>query len=1005
MESGFWDNFGFLGSLLTKRVQASSDTVRIGPARVGVDNPSKASLGADSVVKLFSTSCETRFLGWDAPLLPVAATTLRQRFAHGNHLDLSNFILVLPTSHSASQMSERLRATAESEQLHYLPPKIITVGQLAEQLYEPPHRIALELERTLAWAQVLRTFPPDELEPLLPVIPAPEPVAPWMEIAGAINRLHEELATSQFTFQDVIELAETNIEQRRWKLLNKTYNAYLASLEAADLCDPYAARQDAVLHNRCRCDQTIVLIGTSDLSEALIAMLRSLENNLIALVAAPPNEASRFDELGCVDTSHWLNQHLPIQDHQLIAAQDMADQAKTVAELLAELAGDYYTNEVTLGVTDESHVGPIEMELRCCGVKPHRHLGWTVAETSIGRLLDLVSAHLARGTWSTLAALVRHADVSGYVSRHLGIQPIEWLKELDQLLSEFFPIRVSDPLSKPAIKKCPLVQSVAKLIGEWLLPLTEHERSIADWSGIVSSWLLDLFPLEMDDLPAEETDDRQALEKSTLHDRTHLAMVATQRLLKRYAELNDQLDLTVSGATAIEMLSARLADVRIAEPKHKDDVSILGWLDLALDDSKLLVVNGLNHPFVPSSVTSDPFLPGSLRNRLRMEDHNRRYARDAYAMHLMITTRPAVRFIVGSTAADLSPTPPSRLLASAPGIDIARRIRKLLGEQRPAQPVNHQWDMHSSDRRLPIPKLPIKKDVPAVTSMSVTAFADYLRCPYRFYLRHVLKFKPLDDEANELAANQFGNLVHAALEEFGLSDDRDEGNADKIEAILANHLNQFASQYYGKSVSTAVQLQIAQAQRRFKAVARQQAQRIAEGWRIHATEASVSERDGAFIEVDNRKMGLRGRFDRIDHHPGTGRWAILDYKTHGFRPEKKHLKKTDDGHRWIDLQLPLYRLMIPYLGIDAVPDQVQLGYFNVSEKEEDTRINIAGFTPDQMRQAEQVIRDCVSGIWAGNFQPASDRIQYDDYGMILQTSVANRLLDQVEWLSGPELES
>ena len=152
-------------------------------------------------------------------------------------------------------------------------------------------------------------------------------------------------------------------------------------------------------------------------------------------------------------------------------------------------------------------------------------------------------------------------------------------------------------------------------------------------------------------------------------------------------------------------------------------------------------------------------------------------------------------------------------------------------------------------------------------------------------------------------------------------------------------------------------------------------------------------------------MGLRGRFDRIDHHPGTGQWAILDYKTHGFRPEKKHLKKTDDGYRWIDLQLPLYRLMIPYLGIDAVPQEVQLGYFNVSEKEEETRINIAGFTPAQMSQAEQVIRDCVAGIWAGEFQPASDRIQYDDYGMILQTSVANRLLDQVEWLSATELES
>jgi ATP-dependent helicase/nuclease subunit B len=948
-------------------------------------------------VKLFSISCETLFLGWDAPFLPAAASTLRQRWAHGHRLDLSEVICVLPTSYSAAGMKERLEAEARTHDLQYQPPRIITVGQLPEHLYQAPRRIALELEQTLAWTRVIRSLDPADLQPLLPTIPAPEPIGPWMEIAGAINRLHETLATSRLTFHDVIELAETDVEKRRWKLLSRINSLYLNALAEADLCDPYASRREAVSQGRCRSDHTIVLVGTSDLSDALIAMLRSLDSNLMALVAAPQREASRFDEFGCVDTAGWLQQHLPLRDDHLVTAHDVADQAVAVTECLAELASNYRTDEVTVGVTDESQVGPIEMELRCCGVATHRQLGWTVSETSIGRLLDLTSAFLTRGTWSTLAALVRHADVSAYLSRHLGIQPTQWLTELDQLLSEFFPVRVADPLSATASQQCPLAQRIVSLVQEWLRPLTQHEQSIACWSSVVLSWLHDLYPVD--------ESDHEALEDSELHDRTKLAIASTKRLLERYSALSDRLDLTVAGATALEMLSARLADVRIAQPVRQGEISILGWLDLSLDDSKLLVVNGLNHPFVPAGVTSDPFLPGTLRSRLRMEDNNRRYARDAYAMHLMITTRPCVRFIVGSTAADQTPTPPSRLLAAAPGADVARRIQRLLGRGRTASPVVHRWHEHPGHHRLPIPKLPIQIDQPAVTSMSVTAFADYLRCPYRFYLRHVLKLKPLADDANELAANQFGNLVHAALERFGLSDDRNEVDASKIQQLLIGHLHDFASEYYGQSVSTAVTLQIAQAQQRLKVVARQQARRRGEGWLIHAAEESVNEDDGAAIEVDGRQMGLRGRFDRIDFHPATGQWAILDYKTHGHRPEKKHLKKTDEGFRWVDLQLPLYRLMIPYLGIDAAPDQVQLGYFNISEKDEETRINIAEFTPQQMAQAEQLIRDCVARIWAGDFEPTSDRIQYDDYGMILQTSVASRLLDQVEWLGASEVES
>ena len=244
--------------------------------------------------------------------------------------------------------------------------------------------------------------------------------------------------------------------------------------------------------------------------------------------------------------------------------------------------------------------------------------------------------------------------------------------------------------------------------------------------------------------------------------------------------------------------------------------------------------------------------------------------------------------------------------------------------------------------------------------------------------------------------NQFGDMVHGALETFGDSPDRDETECGKIEQALLSHLDDYVGKHYGSAVSSAVTLQVAQAERRLKAVAKEQAKRIDQGWTIHASEAAVNESDGAGIEVDGMTMGLRGRFDRIDFHAQTGRYAILDYKTHGHLPEKKHLKKVDGVYQWIDLQLPLYRMMVPFLGIKEDPATVELGYFNISEKDEETKINIADFTEEQMAEAVEIIQGCVRGIWAEQFEPTGERVQYDDYEMILQSGVASRLMNEAE---------
>ena len=968
-------------------------------------------------MKLFSTSCETVYLGWDAPLLPRAAGFLRERFADKANCDLSGTICVLPSSRSVQRFKQLLRDEMVSQELQYSLPKIITIGQLAEFLHTHKIPVALEIEQTLAWASVLRTQDPDDLKPLFPVIPTLDPIGAWLDLASTMRRLHEDLSANEMTFRGVVDVTETDSEKRRWELLSRLFDQYLATLSEAGVCDPHWERREAVLQGACHAQGKVVLIGTSDLSKAMVAMLRAQDEELISLVAAPESDSWRFDEFGCVETKGWLEHHLPLQDEQLVSAGDVAEQAMAVAASLADLGDEFSTDQVTVGVTDESQVGPVEIELRGCGLGTSRNLGWPISQTAIGRLLNLTSTFLQRRNWQSLASLVRHADVARYITRELGQgSTSDWLTELDRLLSNHYPIKTRDALSPKAAKAYPLVSEVLSIVEEWLAEFTSREQSIAQWSSVIEAWLEVLYGEDNhNDADGAETQagragsvvqDSQGSDSDVAsitptqtstptQTRTQRAFETVKRLTQRFEQLNADLDLVVSGSAALEMLSGRLADARVADHRGENEVLILGWLDLSLDDSEAMVVVGLNHPFVPGAVTSDPFLPGTLRSKLRMSDNERRYARDLYAMHLILCVRKSVRFIVGRRAADQTPTPPSRLLAATEPVNAARRVRNLLDGPKKSLLVHHDWDQTTEGLALAIPTLPMLGMNGRVRTMSVTAFRDYLDCPYRFYLRHVLKLRPMDDATGELAANQFGDMVHGALETFGDCSDRDETQLGKIEEALLSHLSDYVAEHYGNAVSSAVTLQVAQAERRLKAVARQQAARIAQGWTIHASEAAVNESDGAGIEVDGMIMGLRGRFDRIDFHAQTGRYAILDYKTHGHRPEKKHLKKVDGAYQWIDLQLPLYRMMVPFLGIKEDPATVELGYFNISEKDEETKINIAEFTEEQMAEAVEIIEGCVRGIWAEQFEPTAERVQYDDYDMILQTGITRRLVDEL----------
>ena len=922
------------------------------------------------------------FLGWDGPLVRRAVTFLAGRGGapSGEKNDSMGGWVALPTLRGVRQfelaMDELVDGGGEALNVGW----VGTLGALPEQLYHlsevcPGRRQLSETEQPLLWGRVLRETPPEVLGKLVARVPAEEATEQWMTLAATINRVYVDLAAAAVSLDDVAAAID-EVERPRWGAMTELVDRYRGAMSEAGVVDVYTARALAIDGGKLREDREVVLVGCTDLSATVTEMVSRLPRSVSALIAAPEGAADHFDAVGSVDRTVWAGATVPVAAECWVTAGDVADQAEVATAIVDAMHREdgVPTESIVVGTTDESQVASLEFAMDGRGVETFRNVGYAVGQTAVGRLLRLVRDHARSRSWSSLAALVRHPD---------AMRCLQWgesLSMLDQLMADHYPTSVDSALSPRAVERFPAVSDLPERVDRWLAEVHDRRASRSDRAGTLSDragrlgrWLAKIYPIESD------CDVR-------LHPRTSSAAASLAVWCDEHAGIDASVDPEVSTGAFWDLVVSATERRRIGDDPGDGQTPIVGWLDLALDDSPAMVVVGLNHPHVPEAVTADPFLPGTLRSKLRIADNERRYARDAHYLRCITSSRPLVRIIVGRTGADGHPTPPSRLIAAADDDTVAARVRQLIGSPSVAvRPPDHRWDATTEEAIGPPDWTTL--DRPTPRRMSVTSFASYLSCPYRFYLRHVQHLRPLDDSAGELAANQFGDLVHLSLEDFGLSAMKHARDPREIERAMHDALDHRAATMFGECTTAAVHLQVLAARKKLSRVARVQADRIAQGWEIHQVEAQVDD-DVASIEVDGNRMGLVGRFDRIDHHVESGRYAILDYKTHGHPPAKKHLERDRTGvERWVDLQLPLYRRMVPFLLPGLDPSVVEVGYFNIGDHDKDTAINVAEFSAAQWAEADRVIDEVVRGVMARRFEPTHPPPRYDDYGMILRTEV------------------
>lgn len=880
-------------------------------------------------------------------------TYLCERYGIDKSLDLSRLIVVVPGGGARRRLKELLVEYSETEAISLTPPEIVTLGALPERLYEIKKPFAEPLTQQFAWIRALQNLEPAALAPVLPRPPAENDLFGWLAFAEVLSRIHAELAADRLDFEDVLKQGARLPffdERRRWELLVRIRAEYLRQLDALELWDKQTARLFAVEHNECQTERDIVLVGTVDMNRTLRAMLDAplVAEHVTALISAPTDIADRFDEHGCLIPKCWSNAPLNLPSECIEVVDGPADQADAVARTLAGYDGRYAASEITIGIVDEALVPFIQQRLSECGIRGRYGPGEPLSRSAPYQLLKGVAEYSSDRSTVSLASLVRHPAISQFLHSR-GIRE-DVASHLDQYVAVHLPayLGAEQVLHLPAEDP---VRCTVLAIEELCRPLSGPNRSVSEWGQVI----IDVLATAYGGIELRLHDDSQRFIVE--------ACDAVADAIRGVSSVPEGWALQISGDDAWELLFQSLTAVRFPPRADPEAIELFGWLELTLDDAPALIVTGFNEGLVPQSLNGDLFLPNTLRSRLGIEDNEQRYARDAYALATLAAMRKEFRVIAGRRSFDNGPLIPSRLLFAADGETAARRTLAFFGERSPRRrlllPTTCRPGANTARFAPPRPK----KLAKPVASMRVTSFRDYLGCPYRFYLNHVLKLDAIDDRASELDDAQFGELLHDTLDDFGDSDVKDATQPEVIGEYLDDALHRIAEARFGRNALPAVYVQIEQIRRRLRAFATWQAEWAGLGRRIRFVEKSISD---VPFDVDGRPMLLRGRIDRIDYDEGSRSWYVLDYKTGNADkvPQKTHRSKDD----WIDLQLPLYRYLATQL---RVTGRVKLGYVMIPSSLDRIRFEEAPWTAADLESADEVARDVVRRVREEAFWPPS----------------------------------
>lgn len=888
---------------------------------------------------------ERIFLGYDSPFLPILVERLLD-----DRESLAEALVIVPTGQSGRILRESLAAAATA----ILAPAVTTPGAL---LHIEDASVSPPWIEKIAWMEALTSIPEEDwgsYSDLFPVPPQADDGNPdWaVSLAAEITALRAALQEHRHNLFSASKFLAHTSEARRWEDLARLETLAERQLSAwGYISRTTALRERFTLPVGTR---KIILAGITEMPKCLEEAIMAFGGKVVSYIAAPESERELFTPLG-LPLETWASRELPPHAVTQIAADPVGQAALALAAVSKSSAP---STEIALGCPDE-RCGAVVARAFSENGWPAFHPAAAQPMQPLVRWLTAWKDWLGKPSSRQLAALLSLPESASLISGDRA-QKLTALNKLRENHAAIEPEAILD------------------------LPETDDSlrASITALLDLRSSFLSDLFP-------------------EAIHSHLHALDPKSENpltsrigdFLTEAAPLFPQTDRSHSFwlRTLLSWLPTPTA-----EPAADRVIDVQGWLELLYEPGAHLVICGMNETFVPSRPGGEPWLSENIRRALKLTADTDRHARDAYLLHAMLMMRRetgSAHLICGKNGPGGETLLPSRLLLRVPRAALIPTIENLFREIEPPEADliwTRDWEWHP-----PVVDLPER--------ISVTALRDYLACPFRFYLKHLVRMNVPEPDRREMNARDFGSITHLVVEIWG-NDPEKRRLTDplKIAASLSSILDEVMLREFGKNPPLAIRIQTHSIRQRLEWFAAVQAVTASQGWEIIEIESKFAIPSGAFT--------ISGKIDRIDRHRESGQIRVIDYKTgkaekvdlshrqkitakskvplHFTQGCPAFLDKTDSKGKpasfyWKNLQLPLYALA---RGLDSEETPIP-AYIHLGQTEENVKFSIwDDFSEEDLESAKACMEWITTNLTARAFWPAAEKVEYDDFVLLAQNS-------------------
>lgn len=929
---------------------------------------------------------QRHFLGWDKSLCRLVCDFLLQD-KHTSPVDFSDKLIIVPTRHAGQLLKEALVARCAEHNTALLGAEIVTPSYLFTEPADPH-----EANRTGIIAIIADIFISKKNKYPNLVSSTLSNVTPEWALRSAVRiaELRDELCNGGYLIRDVVKKCASELDEpERWHDLAQLEKELLEQLARLGLKDPCECKiqrtNNASLPEHIK---HIIVAGVPDPTPLAVRILERLSERLQIdiLVHAPEKHAQCFDEFGRPLEKFWQHVIINIPDEEnIMLVSTQREQAQKVLELLQRDSDRFSPNEITIAVPDRSVVPFLEMTLADSGLSTFDPADRLLSETSLYRLLVSFLNVMMERSYSSVSTWLRHPDVLNYLQSSHHLSPDSVLAELDIIKKQHLPQSLGEMLSIMSNDR--IEESYSNL----KIALTSLQKQIDSFQDKpLQEWI----PCFLQTIYASK------IIKQHLPSDVELIEIAEvlYGVIKEFDNISQLISVTNSYQQGLlETLFIKRLGECLYHPQMPSDVAsqsafeLQGWLELPWNSAPILIITGMNDEFVPGGQLEHLFLPDALRTKLKLRNDASRFARDAFVITTLIESRRstgAIYFILSKNGIQGEVLKPSRLFFLCDDKLLIQRARRLF-----AQVNDESGNFAPTVSFMLNPNLVCEANQLSRKSvLHVTAFRDYLKCPFRFFLKHILRMEHVTDDVAWLDNAQVGALIHLVLEQIGYNEEiKKSENPDHIADFLEDVLQQKTRELYGNNPPLPVQLQIEALRWRLRASAEAHAEFVREGWEIIAVERIVTTQ---MLGVE-----IRGKIDRIDRHRDTGVLRIIDYKSadKSSNPKETHLanwtSNTPDfakvqigteNKRWIDLQLPLYIIMLQQTTFQNT--NFQLCYFNLPRTLEDTGLAVWDNLDDKLLEsARKCVEAVIQAIQEGKFWPPTELKEQDDFEYMFVT--------------------